>query len=108
MDKNNLVYAKITNKQDEEVVKNMRIATLNARSLRNKDQLIVHEVHDGNVDMTVITETWLKDTEVNNSWLNQSELKQCNYDMLTQNRPGPKKGGGIAVIYKAEYNIKLL
>ena len=60
MDKNNLVYAKITNNQDEEVVEKIRIATLNAISVRNKDHLIVQELHDSNVDMTVITETRLK------------------------------------------------
>ena len=56
----------------------------------------------------MIPKTWLKDTEFDNSWTNQSELKQCNYDILMQNRPGPKKGGGIALIYKHEYNNKLL
>ena len=109
MEKNNLVYSKITNNQDEEVVKNIRIATLNARSVRNKAHLIVQELHDSSVDMAVITEAWLKDTEVDNSWLNPSELKQCNYDILAQKRLGPKKGGGIALIYKHKYNnIKLL
>ena len=77
--------------------------------VRKKDHLIVKELYDSSVYMTVITETWLKDTEVGNSWLNQSELKQCNYDIIMQNRPGPKKGGGIALIYKHEYNnTKLL
>ena len=38
----------------------MRIATLNARSVRNKDHLIVQELHYSHVDMVVITETWLK------------------------------------------------
>ena len=110
MDKNNLAYAKITNNQDEEVVRNIRISTLTARSVRNKDQLIAQELHDSSVDMEVITEAWLKDTEVNNSWLYQSEFKQGNYDILTQNRPGPKKGGDIALVYKPKYNnnIKLL
>ena len=82
----------------------MRIATLKVRSVRNNDHLIVQELHDSNVDMSVITETWLKDTEADNSWLNQSELKQCNYDILMQNRLGPKKGEGIPLIYKHEYN----
>ena len=59
----------------------MRIATRNARSVRNKDHLIVQELQDSNVDMAVTTETWLKDTEAENSWLNQSERKQWNYDM---------------------------
>ena len=61
---------------------------------------MVQELHDSSVDMAVITKTWLKDTEVDNSWLNQSELQQCNHEILMQNRPGPKKGGGIALIYK--------
>ena len=103
-DKSNLMYVKITNNEDAEVEKIMRIATLNTRSVRNKDHLIVQELHNINVDMAVKTETWLKDTEAYNSWLDQSELKQCNYDILMQNRPGPKKVGGIALIYKHEYN----
>ena len=62
---------------------NTKIAILNARSVRNKDHLIVQELHDSSVDMAVITETWIKDTYIDNSWFNQSEL--------TQNRPGAKK-----------------
>ena len=87
VDKNNLAYAKITNNKDAEVIKNIRIATCNARSVRNKNHLIVQGLHDSSVDIAVITETWLKDTEVDGSWLNQSELKQCNYDILMHNRP---------------------
>ena len=65
------------------------------RSVKNKDNLIVYELHDSSMDMAVITETWLKDTEVDNSCLNQSECKQCTYYILTQNRPGPKKGEAL-------------
>ena len=108
VDKSNLVYVKITNIQDTKAEKNMRTATLNSRSVRNKDHLIVQVLYDSNVDMAVITETWLKDTEADNSWFNQSELKQCNNDKLMQNKLGPKKVGGIALIHKHEYNIKLL
>ena len=41
VDKGNLVYVKITNNLDAGVGKNMRIATPNARLVRNKDHLIV-------------------------------------------------------------------
>ena len=51
----------------------------------------------------MITETWLKDTDVDEAWLNQKELRQSNYDILLQNRPGPKKGGSITLIYKHQY-----
>ena len=40
----------------------MRIATLNARSVKNKDQFIVQQVHETDAELAVITETWLKDT----------------------------------------------
>ena len=60
----------------------MRIVTLNARLVRNKDHIILQELHDSSVDMAVIPETWLKDKEANDAWLNQSELKQFNCDII--------------------------
>ena len=107
VDKNNLVHARVTNHQAIEAEQNMIVATLNARSVRNKDHIILQELHDSNIDMAVITETWLKDTEADDSWLNQSNLKQCNCDILMHNRQGPKKGGGITLIYKLEYSNKI-
>ena len=59
--------------------------------------------------MAMIAETLLKDTEIHNLLLNQSELKHCSYDILTQIRLGPNQGEGIVLIYKSKYNnIKLL
>ena len=107
MDKNNLVYARVTNHQAMEAEQNMRMVTLNARSLRNKDHIILQELHESNVDVAVITKTWLKDTDADDSWLNQSELKQSNYDILMHNRQDPKKGAGIALIHKLEYGNKI-
>ena len=82
---------------------NMRIATLNAWSVKNKDHLIVHLLLETDAGIAVITETWLKDTGIDQAWLNQSELRQSNYDILLPNRPGPKKGGGITPTYKHQY-----
>ena len=66
--------------------------------------LIVQQLHETDVDLAVITETWLKDTYTDKARLNQSELRQSNYGILLQNRPGPKKGGGIALMYKHQYS----
>ena len=82
----------------------MRIATLNARSVKNNDHLIVQQLHDTDVDLAVIIERWLKDTDTDKAWLNQSEHRQSNYNILLQNRPGPKKGGGIALMYRHQYS----
>ena len=44
------------------------------------------------------------DTATDKAWLNQSELRQSNYDILLQNKSGPKKVGGIALMYKCQYS----
>ena len=82
-----------------------RIAILNVRSIKNKDHFIVNELNDNNVDIAVITETWLKDTEEDQAWLDQSEFKQGNYNTLVQNRPGNKKGCGIVITYRKPYKM---
>ena len=100
----NLQYVKTTDNHNQEAGNNMRIATLNTRSVKNKDHFIIQQLHETDVDLAVITKTWLKDTYTYKAWLNQSELRQSNYDILLQNRPGPKKCGGIALMYKHQYS----
>ena len=56
-----------------------RIAAHNVRSIKNKDQLIVNELNDDNVDTAVINET-----NEDQTWLDQSEFKQCNYSTLAK------------------------
>ena len=41
---------------------NMRIATLNARLVTNKDLIISQELNDHKIYIAFITETWLKNT----------------------------------------------
>ena len=56
----NLQYVKTTDNHNQEVGSNMRIATLNARSVKKKEHLIVQQLHETNVDLAVITEMWLR------------------------------------------------
>ena len=39
--------------------------------------------NDNNVDIAVITETWLKDTEEDQAWLAQSEFKKRQLQCTT-------------------------
>ena len=41
---------------------NIRITTLNARSVKNKDQMIVQAHTNNDINVALITETWTKDT----------------------------------------------
>ena len=68
-----------------------------AGQLRTRTTLLYNKLHETDMDIAVITETWLKDTDIDEVWLNQLELRQSNYDILLQNRPGPKKGDSIAL-----------
>ena len=69
-------------------------------SIKNKDLLLSEQLNNLNIDSSVVTETWLKDTLEDKAWLNQSELMQNSFTVRTHNRPGQKKGGGIALIHK--------
>ena len=87
---------------------NIRIATLNARSVKNKDQIILQELNNSNMDVALITETWIKDTHEVLVWLNQSKFCHGSYEILTHNRPGERRGGGTALIFGRNNNIEHL
>ena len=87
---------------------NIRLATLNARSVKHKDLILCQELNDHKIDITVISETWLKDTPEDEAWTNQSELIQGNYKIKVHNGPGPKKGEGIVLIHKSHYPVQEL
>ena len=81
-----------------------KIATVNAQSIRNKDILLTQEFATNNIDITLITETWLKDTPQDTAWLHQSDLPQAGYAISTHNRS--TRGGGLALLYKQNMKIK--
>ena len=51
-----------------------KIAKIKAQSVRNKDILLTQEIVNNNIDVTLITDTWLKDTPQDTAWLHQSDL----------------------------------
>ena len=84
----------------------LKIATLNARSVKNKDQLLFQELTDNNIDIGLITETCLKDTQEDEAWVNQSALQQNSYKTWLHNRPNDQHGRGLALIHKNHIPIK--
>ena len=108
VNKLNLKYIRTTHFGDKDLMPNIRIATINARSVKNKDQIIVQECHNNDINSALITETWTKDIQKDLAWLKQSELCQGHYEISTHNRPGGKGDGGIALIFGRNNNIKLL
>ena len=106
INKNNLTYIKIETNSRVDVKPNLRVATVNVSSIKNKDRMVIHEIQDSNIDITLLMETWLKGTEHDKAWVNQSDLRTGSFDVLTHNRAGDVKGGGIALLFRKELNIK--
>ena len=66
------------------------------------------ELIDNNIDIELITETWLKDTQEDEAWVNQSALQQNSYKTWLHNRLSDHCGGGLALIHKNHIPIKEL
>ena len=104
----NLITIRTEDTGGEEIMPHLKIATLNARSVKNKDQFLLQELIDNNIDIGLITETWLKDTQEDEAWINQSALQQNSYNTWLHNRPNDQRGGGLALIHKKHIPIKEL
>ena len=97
VNKSNLKYIRTTDFNDKDLMPNIRIATLNARLVKYKDQIIVQELTNNGMNAALKKETWTKDTQEDLAWLNLSELCQGHYEISTHNRPGEK---GVVVLHE--------
>ena len=104
MNTKNLIQINTTKKNNSN---NIRIATINARSVKNKQLQIAETVELQNIDFIMLTETWLKNTDEDKAWVNTSDLNNNNLRLDTVNRT-KKQGGGMALLHKKEYNTMKL
>ena len=80
----------------------LKFSTLNARSIRNKTLIIKDFVVDYDVDITAITETWLRD---NGDDLIIRELCPTGYKLVHKPRISCT-GGGVGFLYKENIAIE--
>ena len=80
---------------------------MNTRSVKNKQLQIVEIIKLENIDFTMLTETWLKNTDEDMAWVSTCNLNNNNLRLDTVNRNN-KQGGGIALLHKKEYNTTKL
>ena len=79
----------------------LKLATLNIQSIRNKTDIIIDLMHDLDIDILCITETWLSDNDILIiSSLNTKSLRFTHLPL-----PGPNYGGGIGVLYRNNINL---
>ena len=77
----------------------------NAQSIKNKELLLHGQLIHHDVDICILTETWLSDSDLDRTWLQYTVLNKVPYQMFTSNRTG-RKGGGVALISKSHLRVK--
>ena len=80
---------------------NCKLAHINARSITNKSSPIQHYLHDQEVDICAIAETWVK----TNNQTAPKEILPPGYNIITKPRPDGRCGGGLAIVYKSSISV---
>ena len=71
--------------------KNLIFATVNTRSLKSSINQVLDLLVRENIDILLVTETWLKPAD--ELWLKAQGLLDLGYKYSAYNRPGRKRGG---------------
>ena len=88
-------------------VDNMQIALINAQSLSNKELLLYDYIREDNVDICIVTETWIQNREEDKAWCDISALNNDNLMLHNINRE-TWRGEGLALISKSYLTISNL
>ena len=91
----NLVHIQLGT--DHNTSSNVRVGTVNARSVKNKSDIIVATSKIENIDFLVISEMWLGEEDAH--WLATGDHR-----IQTINRQG-KQGGGVTLLQKDRYQV---
>ena len=69
----------ITTNEVKQHEKKFQFATVNTRSLKLREDIILEALNDYQIDLLVTTETWLRDTEDDQQWIQGSELNRNGF-----------------------------
>ena len=93
---NNLIYIEPQTPGSSLFINSIQIATGSVQSLKNKEQTILHELIEQDIDNMVVTETWL--TKDDTVWLDSCDFNKDTYRIQSAHcQTG--QGGGLALIH---------
>lgn len=78
---------------------------LNARSINDKTTIIKDFVVENNIDLLGVTETWLQ-SDADNELIIR-DLYPSGYSFHLVPRPGSTRGGGVGLLFRSSFNLKL-
>ena len=102
----NLRQSQLLIEKNEHVVYD-RIATMNIRSTKDKDVLLRNAINHLNIDITLVTETWLQNMNEDSIWVEASEFNKNGLPIHPCNQQD-RKGGEIAVIIPTSFKVNQL
>ena len=102
---NNLIHIKPQAMYPPPSTKLVKIATGNVQSLKNKEQPLLHQLIDKDIDIMIVTETWL--TKDDTIWLEAYDLNKDTYRIQSAHHQNGR-GGGLALIHRSTSNAKLI
>lgn len=95
---NNIITIQLNEKQVIRHSSMINISTINCQSIRPKEDYILSYIVENKLDLVVLTETWLNDTDPHKIWIQSCGFNKDTYRMNVSNRHG-KSGGGLALVY---------
>ena len=73
----------------------LKIATINVRSLKNKESVVYNYVIEKSLDIVVLTETWILDSD--KDWLHTTDFSLNGFQMFSAHRT-ERRGGGVSIL----------
>ena len=97
----------VTLPKTAETTKVVNLTTKNIQSLRNKKYVVLEDFITNSVDLSVLTGTWLDNTENNKARVLSSPLNADGLKIYTKNKI-ENKVGGIALVSRDKYKVGAL
>ena len=89
VNKNNLVNVEITRNSPKALKRsNTRFALVNVGSIKNKDLMLHQHLIEKEIDIYIVTETWLGQTDINKMWYKSTVLNRNQFQLFPSNRKG--------------------
>ena len=102
---NNLIHIKPQSTKSASSIKLVKIATGNVQSLKNKEQSLLHQFIEQDIDITVVTKTWL--TKDDTVWLDACNFNKDTYRIQSAHHQNGQEGG-LALIHRSTCDAKLV
>ena len=83
----------------------INMGILNARSIKNKDLLVKELITEHNLEIVLITETWLRQED--DIWKKSKCLTSEKWEIHCVNRKTGHKGGRLVLLHNENINVQL-